>query len=1419
MKSKTAIDYLFETSWEICNKVGGIHTVLSTKAKTVVEHYGDNYICIGPDLSEDHIECRNFEEDTMLYKHWAEQAEKEGLRVRVGRWKIKGDPIAFLVDFTPFFEKKNEILTQFWLDNQLDSINGQWDYIEPALFGYASAKVIESFYNYYAIASDKIVAHFHEWMTGTGVLYLHNKLPQIATVFTTHATALGRCIAGNGLPLYGKLKEYNPTETAAKFHIQSKHSLEMLSAQLSDAFTTVSDITKEECESFLQKSVDVVTINGFENDFVPQGITYQEQRKTARQKLKTVTEALLRKPVAEDAFYVMNSGRYEYKNKGIDLFIEGVQKLKDQNPEREVVAVIAVPAGINGLDHDLINRIELLEKGRKEEVFTSENPDDLPVSHPLQNPGQDPVINGLKKYGLDHCADSKVKVIFAPIYLNGQDGVFNLDYYDLLIGFDLSVFPSYYEPWGYTPLESIAFGIPTITTSLAGFGRWAQEKALSFGSVTVIERDDCNDQAVSDAIADTIKNYLSYTPEEKEMYNQKAMELSQQALWKNLYDLYLDAYNIALEKSVARYDQYKNKTVSFNVVDVNREDIPTHWNRLNIKSNLPDSLFPLVALANNLWWSWHYEARELFEEIFGAENWKAGGENPVLLLQKLSLERIEMFKDNVSFLKKLTKVHAQFSEYMEAGRTRTEKKVAYFSMEFGISNELKIFSGGLGMLAGDYLKEASDCNVNMIGVGLLYRYGYFTQKIGYHGEQLSLYQRQSFSTLPIQPMRDPDGNWQTISIALPGRNLYARIWKVEVGRVPLYLLDTDFDDNKEEDRGTTASLYGGDHENRLKQEILLGIGGIRLLNKIGENPYLYHLNEGHAAFLSLERLRVILYEQNLPLAVAMEVVRASSLYTTHTPVPAGHDTFNENLMRKYFSQYPERFNISWEEFMALGRSKRYNADEKFSMSILACKLSQEINGVSEIHGRVTREMFAYLYEGYFPEELPIGYVTNGVHYLTWAHKEWQKFHNQLFGDSFKTDRSNPEVWKKMENADHKTLWRIKDQLRINLFEEIKVLLADQMRKRNETPSLIVNTLQKIRPNALTIGFARRFATYKRAYLLFSDEAKLEQLINHPNRPVNFIFAGKAHPNDNAGQDLIRKIMDISRKPQFMGKIIFLENYDMILAKKLISGCDVWLNTPTRPLEASGTSGEKAVMNGVLNFSVLDGWWAEGYRKGAGWAINEEVTYKDNHLQDEMDAVTIYSTMEEQIAPAFYERDPDNIPNQWVGMMKNNFMTIAPHFTMKRQLDDYYEKFYHHLEKQSELMLGNSLKNVFEVVKWKKKVFANWDNIEVVESKHPDINQPNFLLGEELFFELSLKLGNLSPKDIGIEIIFAGKGEEERLVFVHKKAFSFVKTEGQISVFQCMIKSNHVGAWNWAIRITPQNALLPHKTYFDLTKWI
>lgn len=1402
-------DYIFETSWEICNKVGGIYTVLSTKAATVVNSYHDRYICIGPDIPKEYND--DFVEDPTLFKNWRDIVARDGLKVRIGRWQIVGSPIVFLVDFTNFFEKKNEILTKFWLRFKLDSITGQWDYIEPALFGYAAGRVIESFYNFYCNSMDKIVAHFHEWMTGTGILYIESVAPQIATVFTTHATVLGRCIAGNGLPLYTNPTSYNPIETAARFGVQSKYSLESLSAQVADAYTTVSEITNRECAAFFEKPADVITINGFENAFVPDGEEFARKRKTARERLLQVASTLTQTQIPDNAMLVINSGRYEFKNKGIDVFIKSLSKVADANPDRTIVAFITVPAGQNGRNEELASKMNIPASGIPES--------DRFLTHNLTDPYHDPILNELRNNGLHNSSEQNVKIVYAPVYLDGGDGIFNLKYYDLLIGFDLSVFPSYYEPWGYTPLESIAFGIPTITTSLAGFGAWVMEHFTSQQSVCVIPRNDNNDSEVVESIAEKILFYANCTPQAVNDIRDTAMSIAEKALWTHLYDNYEKTYDIALQKSASRYTQYQNKVSNVEtLVDELPVDTP-NWHRISIKSQLPEELQLLESLSENLWWSWNFEARELFEEIAGKTLWKECEENPIHALQLLPIERIQNFANNTDYINRLHDVYGKFRAYMDEP-CNDKDMVAYFSMEFGISNELKIFSGGLGMLAGDYLKEASDCNVNMIGVGLLYRFGYFQQQISAYGEQINLYPPQSFSKLPIKPYKDGDGNWIIISIPLPGRSLHARIWRADVGRIPLYLLDTDFDKNWQEDRNVTATLYGGDVENRLKQEILLGIGGMRMLKAIGKQPTIFHLNEGHAAFLNLERVCQVMQSLRVNRQIATELVKASSLYTTHTPVPAGHDAFTEDLMRVYFANYCQQLGITWETFMGFGRKHDSYTFDKFSMSILACHFSQEINGVSRIHSRVSQEMFADLYNGHFAEESHIGYVTNGVHYPTWAHKKWQALHRKTFGDDFTKDISNPAIWDKITDIPDSDIWNLKQELRKELIANVKELLAEQMRTRNESPALIQETIKALRDDVLTIGFARRFATYKRAHLLFMNEERLKKLLNNPDRPLQFIFAGKAHPHDKAGQDLIKRIIELSRRPEFIGKIVFVENYNMILAKKLVSGCDVWMNTPTRPLEASGTSGEKAVMNGVLNLSVLDGWWAEGYVPGAGWALKEETTYSETRLQDELDAETLYNIINEQISTAFYDRNGQDIPLAWVEMMRKCFTHISPHFTMKRQLDDYYSKFYNKLIKRYHTLEQNNYQNVNTLLKWKEKMLYEWGNIECVETIRPQNDKNTFCVGDKASYTVKLKLGGISPDDIKMELVLVTPADHSNKRHLEcKLPFTLQNSENGIHTFVCNNITDNIGIWDYAVRIIPNNDLLPHDFDFNILKWI
>ncbi len=1403
-------DYIFEVSWEVCNKVGGIHTVVATKSVALAKEFGNNIIMIGPDLVKDVGENPEFERDPNLYHSWKQQAESENLKIKIGRWKISSHPIAILVDFSDYVTQKDAVFSRLWEQYKLDSLSGQWDYIEPAIFGYVVGKVIESFVKFNLTSNEKCVAQFHEWMTGSGLLYLKKEIPQVATAFTTHATVLGRCLAGNNRPLYKNISKFNPDEVAKEFNITSKQSLEKMTALEADVFTTVSDITANECKYFLSKPVDIVTPNGFENSIIPKEEEYEAKKKLAREKMLKTAEALTGNVLSQDTFIVATSGRYEYKNKGIDLYIDALQKLASKiKSDRKVLAFCLIPANHYGPRKDLLRKMEdpsVQIEGSKL------------LTHNLHDAEWDPILNNFKKCGFTNSKDEKVQVIFVPSYLNGSDGVFNLPYYDLLIGCDQTVFASYYEPWGYTPLESLAFSVPTITTSLAGFGLWANKITdKPCQSIIVIERNDENDQQVSENITKAIFTNYQLSMDELNKCKKHAFEISQTALWSSLVENYLVAYDIAMSKIEQRADQFieilDQQTEKFYQPIAALSNEP-RWNRIIVKSKLPERLEVLNDLMDNIWWTWDTEAQELFEDI-DASLWIASDYNPEVLLEQVAYGRLTELSTNKKYIEKLDSVIQRFRDYMSVGLLPDTPKIAYFSMEFGFHDSLKLFSGGLGILAGDYLKEASDAQVDIVGVGILYRFGYFTQMITLKGEQQSIYDYQHFSKIPIHPLREPDGEFKKFQIMLPGRIMYSRIWQLNVGRIKLILLDTDFDENVPEDRQVSHQLYGGDNENRLKQEILLGVGGIRALDLLGINPDLYHSNEGHSAFIGLERIRVCMKENQLTFDEAKELVRSSTLFTTHTPVPAGHDHFDENLIRKYMGHYPERIRISWEEFMALGRANPNDWSEKYNMSYLAAHLAQEVNGVSMLHGAVTREMFTRLWPGFVAEELHISYVTNGVHWSTWTAKEWKDIYQKIFAGMFIDQQLNKEKWNNIREIDDAEIWNTKESLRTKLINAVKERFKENWIKRHEDPKQIIAINNTLSEKALTVVFARRFATYKRAHLLFRNLERLEKIVNDPKKPVQFIFAGKAHPNDKAGQDLIKMITEISKRPEFIGKILFLQNYSINLAKLLVSGADVWLNTPTRPLEASGTSGEKAVMNGTLHFSVLDGWWVEGYKPDAGWALSNERTYDNQGYQDDLDAEIIYSLFENEIIPAFYKRNKDNVPVEWVSFIKNTIAEVSPKFTTRRMIQDYIDKFYNKLYERTKHMRADDFEYTKEISKWKKHTALAWDNIEIIGIKLYGKNTETIEMGTEYAGQVVLDLNGLPPENVGVELVITEKMNN----LIGLQEFKLTKIDEGKAFYTANINVSNAGTFNYGLRVYPKSEYLPHRQDFGLLKWI
>ena len=841
---------------------------------------------------------------------------------------------------------------------------------------------------------------------------------------------------------------------------------------------------------------------------------------------------------------------------------------------------------------------------------------------------------------------------------------------------------------------------------------------------------------------------------------------------------------------------------------------PPQWKELIVRSRLPEQLKCLDELAHNMWWVWNYEAQELWKSL-DEKLFEEVKHNPVLLLERLSYDRKEAIVKDHAIMSRVKSVYKKFREYMDVEPDHSRPSVAYFCMEYGLSHVLKIYSGGLGMLAGDYLKEASDSNVDMCAVGFLYRYGYFIQSLNMDGQQIAKYEAQNFESLPIERENDADGNPIVVDVPYMNYQVHAYVWRVNVGRIKLYLLDTDNELNSEFDKPITHSLYGGDNENRLKQEILLGIGGMLTLKKLGIKKDVYHCNEGHAALCNLQRLCDYV-KSGLNFNQAMELVRASSLYTVHTPVPAGHDYFDESLFGKYMGGYPSMLGITWDEFIGMGRQNPDDHSEQFCMSVFACNTCQEVNGVSKLHGWVSQKMFSPIWRGYYPEENHVGYVTNGVHFPTWTAPEWQKLYAKYFDKNFLNDQSNESIWHGIYDVPDEEIWKTRMILKKNLVDYIRKKFTETWLKNQGDPARVVSLLDRINPNALMIGFCRRFATYKRAHLLFTDIDRLAKIVNNPERPVQFIFSGKAHPADGAGQGLIKRVFEISQRPEFLGKIIFLEDYDMQLALRLVSGVDIWMNTPTRPLEASGTSGEKAEMNGVVNLSVLDGWWVEGYRKGAGWALPQERTYQNQGYQDRLDAAMIYSLLENEIAPLYYNRNKKGYSEGWIKTIKNSIATIAPHYTMKRQLDDYYSRFYTKQASLFKKLSANDNQLAKELAQWKETVAERWDSIHVVSKT--DFVVSGVETGKKYSMQYVIDEQGLNDA-VGLEFVSVKTdlNGEERIFNVRE--FKMVGHEGNLYTFELEFEPDVAGSFKGCVRMFPKNEMLAHRQAFCYVKWL
>jgi glycogen phosphorylase/synthase len=1391
---------LFEVSWEVCNKVGGIHTVLSTKARTMVEKLGDRYITLGPWLLSESTQDVPFDEDPS-YRDFSESCREMGIPVRVGRWRVPGRPRAILIEFSQSLAEKDEVLASLWEDFGVDSIQGGWDYMEPVLFGWAAGRVIEKWWEEFIVPDHgRAIVHAHEWMTASSMLYLKQRVPAMGTVFTTHATILGRTLSSHGHSPEDGLGDQTPEELAEYHGILAKHSLESVSAREADAFTTVSEITAHEAEILLHRTPEPVLPNGIDVAVLDE-MAGPVLRDDARQTLTTLASRFLGESVADAAFLCV-SGRYEFRNKGIDILLDAIGRM-NRREGPPLLLFILVPAGNSGVRSELIERLEGSE---------AIPPTPLGITtHNLFDEGADPVHEYAARFGLTNAPGSRIRVIQIPIYLDDDDGFLGLPYGAVLRAMDLSCFPSFYEPWGYTPQESIALGVPTITSDYAGFGRWAEGLGLDHSQgVTVLSRRDRDYQQIVEALDDELEAYLQRTPDPEAMYA-ACRATAHLTEWSDQQIIHYEtAYRAALAVAHRRLDggrpRSRRAKKPLTILPTPEGQHP-RLIRFDVSATLPPELAGLERLSRNCWWGWDPVGRELFKEL-SPISWEISGHNPVRFLQRVFPEDLVAKARDKEYVAKLEGVLERFDAYLAEPRgtgpaphliepsplpgASPDHPIAYFCAEFGIHESLRLYSGGLGILAGDHLKSASDLNLPFLAVGLFYRMGYLSQRITPSGDQVEEDVENDPNSLPLERVRDGEGRPLVITLGFPGRELQVGAWRLNVGRVPLYLLDTDLPANRPEDRAITRNLYGGDQQTRIQQEIVLGRGGIRLLRELGITPAVYHMNEGHPAFLTIERVRGLTRREGLTFEEAHEFVRASTLFTTHTPVPAGHDCFGEELVRRYFSDVSDALGIPWDRFYGMGRCEERNGE--FNMTYLAMNFSSFCNGVSKLHGVASQDLLRSYWPRLLRSEVPVATITNGIHLPTWTHPAIARslgvVDRPIRGEDF------AELDAEKSAGD---IWRARQRLKDDLIHRVILSLRRSSVNQNDSPLLLDRIVDGLRGDALLIGFARRFAPYKRAHLLFQNRDRILRLLNDEKRPLRILFAGKAHPADGVGKGILRSIYELSRTDEFAGKLIFVENYDMALARSLVQGVDVWLNNPTRMLEASGTSGMKAAANGGLNLSIGDGWWPEAYDGRNGWLIGGERVYENSQLQDQLDSATLYRLLEEEVMPRYFERDEAGMPARWMEMVMGSLRTIPPVFNTDRMVSEYFERGYRDLGAGFVDLLKDrraKLKTLAQDLRQLRRRFAE---VRIVSAEIADLGELH--VGDPIAVRLQVDLAELRPEDVVVELLTGSEKGHDDLEKTRCSTLAYCgKGEGSIHIFEGSLVAKRSGRFGYGLRV-------------------
>ncbi|MFM8979358.1 MAG: alpha-glucan family phosphorylase [Planctomycetia bacterium] len=1343
MSPEPAGHALYDVAWEVCHRIGGVHTVLAGRAAGRVRRLGEDYVCVGPWLLAEPPQA--FEDDP-AGAAFAEGCRQAGLPVRVGHWAVPGRPRTLLVDFSGLIAEKDRLLGDLWDRHRVDSLGAGWDYLEPLLFGIAAARVIERWHaERVASRVAQAIVQAHDWTAAGAVLEVARLAPGLATLFQAHSLVLALSLARAGRDPLAVPAGEGAARAAEDLGVRAQHSLEGAAARSAYVFTTVSEPAAEEAARLHGRTPAPLLPNLLDTAGLaqPDG----EAREATRRRVRDVLARLLGEEV-RGARLLVSAGRYDLRLKGLDVLLEALARLAGRAGP-PVVALLIVPAAAAGVSREAQHRLE--GRGEGPAVFHT---------HALFEPESDPLFVRARELGLT--GSGRVRVLHVPVYVDGHDGVFNLGYAGLLGVADVGCFPSAYETWGFTPQECLAVGVPTITSDATGFARFLARRGLVDGeAVSVLARRGKPPAEVVEGLAALLERALARERVPAEVA-ERCRRAAGGVLESEVLAAQAEAFAQALAAAAARAPalgaqagQEARPTVRVQRPQGTDAARP-HLVPLDVPSRLPAALAGLHDLAWNWRWAWHAPTQELFATL-DAERLQALRGNPQRLLAEVPQQRLDALAADPAFVARVEQAARAHAQWMEEGRALAEgqgipagRPVAYLCAEYALHASLPIYSGGLGVLAADHLRAASDLGLPLVAVGLLYRQGYFRQHLEGGLQQVAQPEEVDPASVPLERVRGADGSPLELRLPLPGGEVALGAWRAQVGRVPLYLLDADLPANRPEDRAVTHVLYGGDAEMRLRQELVLGRGGVRLLEALGLRPSVLHVNEGHGAFAALERIGALVRGEGLSWDEARLLVRLTTAFTTHTPVPAGHDRFDEDLLRRWLSDVPGWLGIDWERFMRLGSVP--GRPREFNMTALATRLAGFVNGVSQRHAEVTRPILRAQAPWLLADEVPVQAITNGVHLEAWTAPEVARAlgaaPGHLAGEHFAA----------AGRLDLGVLHGLRDLLKQRLLARMRAQLEGELAARADPAWLRQQVLEGLAPHALWIGFARRFATYKRAGLLLGEPERLRALLDGAHGPVRLVLAGKAHPRDREGQELIARIARLARSKPFAGRIFFLEGYDLELARLLVQGVDLWLNTPRPPLEASGTSGMKAAANGGLQASTPDGWWLEGYDGRNGWMVGSEAACASDEARDRADTEALYRLLEQEVLPLWARREAGGLPRAWLERARHALQTLPPRFDAQRMVEEYRQLAYAPQATRRLALEAGGHAALRSLAAGRRRIREGMGRLRVLEV---EVGDPSRLaVGSRLEVSVRLELGGLAPGDVRVELLLGERSDTD-----------------------------------------------------------